>query len=73
MLDVHSMIADGIVETCERDGKVYYRWEAPVTENQKKPHWRYRNSLEEFFIDYLWGLPGWKSKVIGNVILFWEA
>jgi len=65
MLDVHSMIADGIVQTCERDGKVYYRWEKPVTENQ--------NSLEEFFIDYLWGLPGWKSKVIGNVILFWEA
>jgi hypothetical protein len=64
MLDVHSMIADGIVQTCERDGKVWYRYHK---------EWPDQMSLEEFFIDYLWGLPGWKSKVIGNVILFWEV
>ncbi len=46
------------------DGKVWYRYHK---------EWPDQMSLEEFFIDYLWGLPGWKSKVIGNVILFWEV
>tara|TARA_Y100000015_G_scaffold32773_1_gene32660 strand:+ start:315 stop:521 length:207 start_codon:yes stop_codon:yes gene_type:complete len=61
-MDIYSMIADEIVETCTNDqGQVYYRY----VENKM--------SLENFFINYLWGLPGWKSKAIGNVLLFWEV
>lgn len=62
MLDIHSMIRDGIVETCTDDeGKVYYRYEENLM------------SLENFFINYLWGVKQFKSKVIGNVLLFWEV
>lgn len=63
VFDIHNMIADGVVETCTNDdNKIYYRREM---ENQ--------HSVENFFINYLWGLPGWKSKVIGNTVLFWEV
>lgn len=62
VLDIHSMIRDGIVETCTDDeGKVYYRYEENLM------------SLENFFINYLWGVKQFKSKVIGNVLLFWEV
>jgi len=62
VLDIHSMIKDGIVETCTNDeGKVYYRYEENLM------------SLENFFINYLWGVTQFKSKVIGNVLLFWEV
>jgi|TARA_R100000426_G_C4803178_1_gene103401 hypothetical protein len=62
VLDIHSMIRDGIVETCTGDeGKVYYRYEENLM------------SLENFFINYLWGVKQFKSKVIGNVLLFWEV
>jgi hypothetical protein len=62
MLDVHSMIADGIVETCTNDdGLVYYRYQENLM------------ILENFFINYLWGMKQFKSKVIGDVLLFWEV
>jgi hypothetical protein len=62
MLDVHSMIADGIVETCTNDnGLVYYRYQENLM------------TLENFFINYLWGMKQFKSKVIGDVLLFWEV
>lgn len=62
MLDVHKMIEDGIVETCTNDdGLVYYRYQ----ENMM--------TLENFFINYLWGMKQFKSKVIGDVLLFWEV
>ena len=61
-MDIYSMIADEIVETCTNDkGQVYYRY----VENEI--------TLENFFTNYLLGLPGWKSKAIGNVLLFWEV
>ena len=62
VLDIHSMIKDGIVETwTNAEGKVYYRYEENLM------------SLENFFINYLWGVKQFKSKVIGNVLLFWEV
>jgi hypothetical protein len=56
------MIENGQVETCTNDdGLVYYRYEENLM------------TLENFFINYLWGVKQFKSKVIGNVLLFWEA
>ena len=62
MLDVHDMIQTGVVETCTNDeGKVYYRYDRKLI------------NLEDFFINYLWGVNQFKSKVIGDAILFWEV